>query len=216
LGRHLNSRRRSTTTHSPSFPIYPTHPQPGNPKLASPPSRPAPSASCSESRGRLLLRRPSRSAASPTSPSLSPAQPRRPLLPPPLASHLVARSSGGERRGGGGSVPARLDDPTRRDFDLAPAAADLGGGCDSGSSLYVCVCLCVCLFVCMCGGGGVWRRRPAAPSPTPAADLGGGRLRVLPLLVCVCVDARAAVVWWRAAAAARRWGPRWPPAPFLF
>jgi hypothetical protein len=49
-----------------------------------------------------------------------------PLLPPPLAPHLVARSSGGARRGGGGSGPPARP-PSRRNF-LAASRHGSGGG----------------------------------------------------------------------------------------
>jgi hypothetical protein len=68
-----------------------------------------------------------------------PAQPRHrhgplrrhsrvaPLLPPPLAPHLVARSNGGARSGGGRSGPPARP-PSRRDF-LAASRCGSGGWC---------------------------------------------------------------------------------------
>jgi hypothetical protein len=90
-------------------------------------------------------------------PSLPPAQSRRPTPPPPLAPHLMARSNGRTRGGGGRSgLPALrrpgdaasttwqrgIDDPVAR-HDLAPGPPLLS----------LCVYVCVCLYVCIRSGG---------------------------------------------------------------
>jgi hypothetical protein len=110
----------------------------------------------------------------------------------------VARSSGGVRRGGGGSgrpVPRQPDGggvPRQPGGGAClddPAVVGFGGGGSRCACACVCVYVCVFVRVCVCVCAAAW---VACGGDGQAGACGG--------------DGRA----WRAVATARWWGPRWP------